>query len=132
MDDKTKKRRKNVKKDILNYLINKGEKGATNIELSQIGIRYGAYIGEFYREGHVITTENLGDGIYRYKHKSSPKEKVVREKALDKLIAKIDERSMVDSEELIEILKESSIEVRFKANTYLKDNQSFSQREHVE
>src|SRR5699024_9113770 len=80
------KRMMNKKKDVLKALKDAGDNGLTNQELSRIARRYGAYLGEMYKEGYEIPKTNLGNVLFRYIYKSLPKNKIVREKAMNKII----------------------------------------------
>jgi hypothetical protein len=51
---------------ILELLLERGSKGATNVELNEICFLYGARIWELRRAGHNIKTENVGDGLFRF------------------------------------------------------------------
>jgi|SRR5699024_2853768 len=112
------KRMMNKKKDVLKALKDAGDNGLTNQELSRIALRYGAYLGEMYKEGYEIPKTNLGNGLFRYIYKSSPKNKIVREKAIDKIINEIGKRGAVNKDEFVKILEEMNVSVKYKPNTY--------------
>ena len=44
----------------------KEKRVVTNKELNTIAFRYGARIHELRREGHIIVSNNLGDGLWSY------------------------------------------------------------------
>lgn len=103
---------------ILQALRDAGEDGMTNVELSEIGLRYGGNLGILYQKGYKISKKGLGNGVYRYVLLSEPDTLVTREKALDKLLAGVESMGLVDKDELVELLNSFNISVKYKANTY--------------
>lgn len=59
-------RRKPQKQRVLELLKRRGEAGATNDELNEIGFRYGARIYELRREGYAIGKQHLRGGRFRF------------------------------------------------------------------
>jgi hypothetical protein len=51
---------------ILDVLNSRGGRGATNVELSEIALRFGGRIHELRAARHVITCKQEGRGLYRY------------------------------------------------------------------
>lgn len=111
------KRLEEKKSQILNALKISGRSGVTNAELSNIALRYGAYLGDLYREGYKVSKEHLGNGLYNYVLISEPSEVVVKEKAVDVLASAI-EALGVSKESFLQALENSNVSVRYKANTY--------------
>lgn len=103
---------------ILNALRTAGLKGLTNSELSKIALRYGGSLGELYKKGYTISKESLGEGLYRYWLVSEPSVEAVREKAIDVLLSNVKSFGLVDAEQLLSIMNNSNIAVKYKANTY--------------
>ncbi len=67
-------RRGSQRDEILSFLEARGPAGATNVELNEIGFRYGARLWELRKEGYRIRTESLGDGLFRFTLLSEPAE----------------------------------------------------------
>lgn len=118
MDKKEKQRIAKKKDMILQALRNAGKYGVTNAELSKIALRYGGHLGKLYEEGYVINKESLGDGLYNYVLIKEPSTIIVREKAINKLISEVSKRGTINSAELIAIMDEINVAVKYKANTY--------------
>lgn len=118
MDKKEKQRIAKKKDMILQALRNAGKYGVTNAELSKIALRYGGYLGKLYEEGYVIEKESLGDGLYNYVLIKEPSTIIVREKAINRLISEVSKRGTINSAELIAIMDEINVAVKYKANTY--------------
>ncbi|UUV46515.1 hypothetical protein [Bacillus phage vB_BanS-Thrax3] len=106
------------REQVLNALREAGSQGITNAELSIIALRYGGYLGKFYELGYKIDKESLGDGLYRYTLVSEPETLVKREKAIDLLLEEVDKHGMVNKNDLLAILENKNIAVKYKANTY--------------
>ena len=105
------------KEQIVNALKIAGRNGVTNAEMSNIALRYGGYLGELYKDGYKISKEHLGNGLYKYVLLSEPDEAPVREKAID-VLAKEFEKLGVSKEAFHNLLENSNVSVRYKANTY--------------
>ncbi|AKQ08451.1 hypothetical protein PQE66_gp136 [Bacillus phage PBC2] len=106
------------REQILNVLRSAGSKGVTNAELSVTALRYGGSLGELYKLGYEIETESLGDGLYKYTLVSEPETLVKREKAIDLLLKEVEKQGMVSKNDLLAILENKNIAVKYKANTY--------------
>lgn len=119
------KRRNSKRQEILSLLKNSGDNGITNTELSKISLRYGAHIGAFYEMGYVIKKVDMGNGVFKYIFVSNPPKDLSKKiTAKDKLVEIIDEMGSVDSIDFLNILEENGINVKYKANTHIKDNQN--------
>lgn len=118
MDKNEKNRIKKKTEAILNVLRMAGDKGVTNVELSNIALRYGGNLGELYRDGYKIERTSLGNGVNKYTLISEPKDIVKRDKAIDKLFLEINKVGTVDVKSLKEIMDRISVSVKYKANTY--------------
>ncbi|AYP68290.1 hypothetical protein PQE75_gp189 [Bacillus phage vB_BcoS-136] len=104
---------------ILNALRNAGNNGITNVELSEIALRYGGYLGKLYEQGYKIDRESVGEkGVHKYILVSEPQTILVREKAMDKLLSAVRKEEIIDVDGLIKILNDNNIAVKYKANTY--------------
>lgn len=109
----------NKKDQILQALRVAGQNGVLNADLSKISLRYGAHLGRLYQEGYKVSKEALGDGLFRYTLTYIPVTPVKRERALDVLIKAIEaEDDVIDSNDLLRLLRENNIAVKYKANTY--------------
>lgn len=75
MDTQTYFANKHISKTakILRLLLDKGT--VTNVELNKICYRYSARVHELRKEGHMISTLFLGDGLYSYTYKGIKREK---------------------------------------------------------
>ena len=115
----SKKRELSKRLEILNALRSVGKKGITNHELSKIALRYGGYLGNLYELGYVIDEEKLIDGIHRYTLISEPEEELKNKpKAIDILKDKIDEKGLISSAQLEELLDKAGLSIRYKAGTH--------------
>lgn len=105
---------------ILNALRVAGKNGVTNAELSKIALRYGGHLGKLYKQGFEVEKQFLGEGLYLYTLISEPKEIIVRQNALDKLLSEVEKFGSigVDSKTLVKLLDSNGIAVKYKANTY--------------
>lgn len=112
-------REEKMKLKVLQALRNAGKAGMINAELSQVALRYGGYLGTLYQEGYDITSENIGNGVWRYTLISEPKTIVKREKAWD-VLAKKAEEAGIKRDVLISLFNDNGITVRYVANTYKK------------
>lgn len=104
--------------EILGLLKTRGEQGITNVELSNFALRYGAYLGQMYKDGHKINSIHEGDGVYRYFYISEPVNHVDKEPAIDVLIKHIRNEGFVTASEIKEILEKTNITVKYKAGTH--------------
>lgn len=100
-------------------LLKSNPNGVTNVELSEIALRYGGHLGKLYKKGYKIKTIPLGNGIHKYKLVSCPDEDFVEKpKAIDLLLKEIDMHDFVNVSEFKDILDKLNISVKYKANTY--------------
>lgn len=113
-----KERIDNKREQVLRVLRSAGDKGVTNAELSKISLRYGGHLGKFYEQGYKIDKEFIGDGLYRYILVEEPSTIIVREKAIDVLMAEVSKLGSVNKDTLKNLMEENSIAVRYKPNTY--------------
>lgn len=60
------KRIPSQKQKIVQLLQERGEAGATNSELVQICLQYNSRLSELNREGYVIETIHVKEGLYKY------------------------------------------------------------------
>lgn len=104
--------------EILGLLKSRGKEGITNVELSDIALRYGAYLGQMYKDGHTINSIHEGDGVYRYFYVSEPFNHVDKEPAIDILLKHIRNEGFVTASEIKEILEKTNITVKYKAGTH--------------
>lgn len=51
---------------IVQLLRDRGEEGATNTELVQISLQYNSRLSELSKEGYIIETIHIKDGLYKY------------------------------------------------------------------
>lgn len=120
MDSREKKRLETKRGQILNLLRSRGSEGITNVELSDVALRYGGHLGKLYELGYKIKKEPLGDGIFRYTLLSEPeRERHERKPAIDILLDGV-EKLGVSKSEFENLLNELGIAVRFKPYTYNK------------
>jgi hypothetical protein len=103
--------------EILFALKHAGSKGATNVELSKIALRYGGYLGTLYEQGYKIEKQNLGNGVFNYILISEPKEHVDKPKAIDVLFDKIGGK-FVTVEDLKSMFEDIGLSIRYKAGTH--------------
>lgn len=93
--------------------------GVTNVQLSEVSLRYGGHLGRLYELGYKIEKVPLGDGVFRYRLLSEPEREISdRVKAVDKLLHEVKKRDSVDAETLEAMLDRLGISVRYKPNTY--------------
>ena len=94
---------------ILNLLVDRGEEGATNKELSNIALNYTSPLSTLHKQGHVIQCVQMGEsGTYKYilrKQTSSIKyHPSAYEDAVNTLYTQMD-GSLHGEEGLIELLR---------------------------
>lgn len=108
----------NKEEQILAYL-KANPNGVTNIELAEIALRYGGYLGNLYKKGYNIKTIPIGNGVHKYKLISCPDEDFEEKpKAIDLLLKEIESHDFVNASEFENILEKLNISVKYRANTY--------------
>lgn len=113
------KRQARKREQVLYALKEKGSLGITNVELSDISLRYGAHLGKLYELGYEIRKESLGEGLFNYTLKSEPpKDFVSKKKAMEVLMEAVKEEEIIDAEKLEQMLDDLGIMVKYKANTH--------------
>lgn len=104
---------------ILNALRSVGSNGITNVELSDIALRYGGYLGKLYEKGYKIEKERLGNGVFKYTLISEPEvEFKSKMSALDKLLKAVENVGSVDSNQLKNLMESLRVSVRNNAGTH--------------
>lgn len=109
-----------LRQQILNSLIESGEKGVTNLQLQDICVRWHSRMGELYAQGYKIDVECEGDGVYRYILKEQPEKILKPKKAMDIFIETIKDsyKDNINLDTLLHILNENNLSVVRKCGTY--------------
>ncbi|EOO11338.1 hypothetical protein [Bacillus cereus] len=106
---------------ILDALRVAGTKGLTNVQLSDIALRYGGYLGRLYEKGYEVNTISEGSNVYRYILVSEPEtERESRKPARDLLLEEVKNRfgDNVSAESLASLLDGLGLNLRYKAGTH--------------
>ncbi|OME55480.1 hypothetical protein BSK59_13465 [Paenibacillus odorifer] len=121
MNNETKIRTLTQKQKIISMLRAAGINGVTNVDLSEVALRYNARIQELYVEGYRIGVNDLAGGLTKYILIKEPETKRSKpEKALDILIDNIKENynNNISTEQLIEELQASNFTVRRRNRSF--------------
>jgi hypothetical protein len=103
---------------IVDLLLERGDLGATNSELSKIALVYQTRIFELTEEGYVFKLDNLGQGLIRYTLVSAPTTPAPPRKAVkDVVIEDINENygGLMDVSSLQEMLANCNATVSRKS-----------------
>jgi hypothetical protein len=105
---------------ILNALIEAGNTGVTNTQLSNMCIRWNSRMGELYAQGYKIDTVLVADGVYRYILKEQPETLRKPKNALSILLGEIQDKydDIICAEDLRKILIENNFMISRKGGTY--------------
>ena len=122
MDDLTRKRLATQREKIIQMLIDAGDDGVTNIEMSFVSLRYGGHINELYRQGYKIKKMNLGGGVFRYWLISRPSQIRIPENAHDIFMNEVERRCGEEmSAEVSEIFDDLYFHTVRKNGWYLRE-----------
>lgn len=122
MDNETRKRLATQRQKIIQMLMDAGQDGVTNTEMSKVSLRYGGHINEMGRQGYKYTKINLGGGVFNYKLFYIPSQIKIPENAHDIFMDTIEKRCGDEfSAECSEIFDELYFHVVRKNGWYLRD-----------
>lgn len=115
--NESKKRKPTQKSRMIEALIEAGENGVTNYELSNIATCYTARLSELYSVGYSISVTHMGNGLYKYVLKHAPEMPKKHVKKIDVVTKKIndDYSGKISVNELDLILDELNINVSRKS-----------------
>lgn len=107
---------------ILDFLRERGEKGATNFELSNIALNYTSCVSNLYKQGHIIECRQTGlSDTYRYILRKVTGKVKYYPSAYEDFVYKMhtDFGGTIDSEEeLIAIMESASVNMYRKHGYY--------------
>lgn len=106
-----KPRTKTQRSKILDLLLKRGEKGATNKELAELSFAYQTRIFELKEQGYGIAIEYLGDREFNYVLKSTDTEGSTKRKPIANVVGAIideDYGGLMDVSSLQELLDKSN------------------------
>ncbi len=123
MNTETKERTRSQRSIILNRLREAGTNGLTNVQLSDIALRYNARLQELYTQGYEVKVEPFNDGITKYTLVFEPE---ILNKKLDDAInilfkeIKNTYQDKINTEDLANLLERQGFTVRRKIGSFNK------------
>jgi hypothetical protein len=122
MNELTRKRLATQRQKIIQMFRDAGEDGVTNVDMSEISLRYGGHINEMYRQGYKMKKLNLGGGVFRYWLISIPSQINIPENAHDIFMDEVESRLGADiSAEISEIYDDLYFHCVRRNGWYLRD-----------
>lgn len=110
----------NLRQQVLQMLINAGNKGVTNLDFQKLCVRWNSRLSELYSQGYKTDVVYECNGIYRYVLTEQPETISKHRKAKNILmdIIKKEHKNNISSEVLLHILDENNLNITRKSGTY--------------
>ena len=119
LSNEDKKRLRTQQEKILQDLINAGEDGLTNSDLSKTSLRYGGHLGNLYKKGYKIRKQKLDGGLFRYFFISKPSKDYVHNKAIDDFVeAVLKQGGNIEAFDIQPLMNQMGFQMNRRSNWY--------------
>lgn len=109
-----------LREQILQKLIEAGNKGVTNLEFQKMCVRWNSRLSELYSQGYQTKVIQEGKGIYKYILTKQPDKILKPKKAIEILLESIQQKydNMISSNDLQDLLNTHNFIISRKGGTH--------------